>query len=119
MRGPAEVTRLLESVANDPPLHLYLTLAVMTGARRGQLLALRWVDVDLVGGNLSIQRSVVEGPQSPVRVPTKTRRSYRVALDQASLEHLRDSTSEEPKASSIASCSRPTPGEPALGYPTL
>jgi integrase len=86
---PSEVARLLESVANDPPLHLYLTLAATTGARRGQLIALRWMDVDLVGGSLSIQRSVVEGPDGPVLVPTKTRRSYRVALDRASLELLR------------------------------
>jgi hypothetical protein len=49
---PSEVARLLQFVANDPPLHLYLT-ATTTGARRGQLLALRWIDVDLVSGNLS------------------------------------------------------------------
>ena len=54
---PGEVARLLEAVADDPALHLYLTLAAMTGARRGQLLALRWWDVDLEGGSLSIQRS--------------------------------------------------------------
>jgi integrase len=58
---PVEVARLLESVANDPPLHLYLTLAATTGARRGQLLALRWTDVDLIGGSF---RS--KGPQSRV-----------------------------------------------------
>ena len=83
---PLEVARLLESVAeSDAALQLYLTLAAMTGARRGQLLALRWIDVDLVLGALSIQRAVVEGPDGPVLVPTKTRRSYRVALDEASL----------------------------------
>ncbi len=88
-RTPAEVARLLESVADDPPLQLYLTLAATTGARRGQLLALRWTDVDLVAGSLSMQRSVVEGPEGPVLVPTKTRRSHRVALDPASVELLR------------------------------
>ena len=86
---PAEVARLLESVADDPPLRLYLTLAATTGARRGQLLALRWADVDLAAGSLSMQRSVVEGPEGPVLVPTKTRRSHRVALDPSSLELLR------------------------------
>ena len=86
---PAQVAQLLDFVARDPALHLYLTLAATTGARRGQLLALRWIDVDLVGGSLSIQRSLVEGPDGPLLVPTKTRRSYRVALDAASLELLR------------------------------
>ena len=91
MRAPTlgEVAQLLDFVAHDPDLHLYLNLAATTGARRGQLLALRWVDVDLVGGSLSIQRSLVEGPDGPRLVPTKTRRSYRVALDTASLELLR------------------------------
>jgi hypothetical protein len=39
--------------------------------------------------SLSIQRAIVEGPDGPVLVPTKTLRSYRVALDTASLELLR------------------------------
>jgi integrase len=86
---PEQVAQLLEYVARDRALHLYLTLAATTGARRGQLLALRWIDVDLVGGSLSIQRSLVEGPDGPLLVPTKTRRSYRVALDAASHELLR------------------------------
>jgi integrase len=86
---PVQVAQLLEFVARDPALHLYLTLAATTGARRGQLLALRWIDVDLIGGSLSIQRSLVVGPGGPLVVPTKTRRSYRVVLDAASLELLR------------------------------
>ena len=86
---PGQVAQLLEFVARNPTLQLYLTLAATTGARRGQLLALRWIDVDLLGGSLSIQRSLVEGPDGPLLVPTKTRRSYRVALDAASLELLR------------------------------
>ena len=86
---PGQVAQLLEFVARDPALHVYLTLAATTGARRGQLLALRWIDVDLVEGSLSIQRSLVEGPDGPLLVPTKTRRSYRVALDAASHELLR------------------------------
>ncbi len=86
---PGQVAQLLEFAFCDPVLHLYLTPAARTGARRGQLLALRWVDVDLVGGSLSIQRSLVEGPDGPRMVPTKARRSYRVALDEASVELLR------------------------------
>jgi integrase len=87
---PRQVAQLLESVVGEALLHLYLTLAVTTGARRGQLLALRWIAVDLMGGSLSIQRSVVEGPDGPVLVPTKNHRSHRVALDSASLGLLRE-----------------------------
>jgi len=87
---PGQVAQFLEFVARDRALHLYLTLAATTGARRGQLLALRWILEDLVGGSLSIQRSLVEGPDGPPLVPTKTRRSYRGALDTASLDLLRN-----------------------------
>lgn len=80
--SPAELGRLLALVkAHDPLLHLFLVLGATTGARRGQLLALRWGDVDLGHRSLSFQRALVEGPSGPVLAPTKTRRSHRVALD--------------------------------------
>jgi integrase len=79
---PEEVDRLLEHVrANQPLLHLFLILAATTGARRGQLLALRWADVDFEHRSLAFQRAWVEGPNGPTLAPTKTRRSHRVALD--------------------------------------
>ena len=94
---PTELALLLAHVGrSDPPLRLYLVLAATTGARRGQLLALRWGDVDLAVGCLRIQRSVIEGPDGPVLVPTKTRRSYRVSLDHASLGLLRTHHAELP-----------------------
>ena len=87
---PEEVTRLLEHVALRRPLfHLFLVLAATTGARRGQLLALRLQDVNFDHTSLSFQRALVEGPEGPVLAPTKTRRSHRVALDAASLHLLR------------------------------
>ena len=45
--GPPLVAALLDTVRDHHPgLHAYLCLAVSTGARRSQLLALRWVDID-------------------------------------------------------------------------
>ncbi len=70
-------------------LHLFLVLAATTGARRGQLLALRWADVDFDHGSLSFQRALVEGPHGPVLAPTKMPRSHRVALDSATQQLLR------------------------------
>jgi integrase len=87
---PEEVSTLLaHAAAVDALLGMYLALAAITGARRGQLLALRWGHVDLEGGCLRIQRSIVEGPDGPVLVPTKTRRSYRLSLGAGMLELLR------------------------------
>lgn len=80
--SPEEVGRLLAHVrAHHPLVHLFLILAATTGARRGQLLALKWADVDFEHASLSFQRAWVEGPNGPVLAPTKTRRSHRVALD--------------------------------------
>jgi integrase len=79
---PHDVAVLLAHTAEaDPLLHLFLVLAATTGARRGQLLALGWTDIDLETASISFQRALVEGPSGPVLVPTKTRRSHRVALD--------------------------------------
>jgi integrase len=79
---PADVAVLLAHTAEtDPLLHLFVVLAATTGARRGQLLALRWMDIDFDTKSISFQRALVEGPSGPVLVPTKTRRSHRVALD--------------------------------------
>jgi integrase len=79
---PTDVAGLLAYTAEaDPLLHLFVVLAATTGARRGQLLALRWIDIDVDTKSISFQRALVEGPNGPVLVPTKTRRSHRVALD--------------------------------------
>ena len=72
--SPRDVTLLLESVRrSDPPLHCYLRLAVCTGARRSQLLALRWGDIDLDRAAIAFTRALVIGPDGPELRWTKTR----------------------------------------------
>jgi integrase len=79
---PAQVAQLLAHAANTRPLfHLFLVLAATTGARRGELLALRWLDIDLDHGSIAIQRALIEGPHGPVLAPTKTRRPHHIDLD--------------------------------------
>ena len=86
----AEVVELVTQASeSSPSLGLFFLLAATTGARRGELLALRWRDVDLDSGSLSIQRSLIEGPDGPVLAPTKTRRSHKVALDESSTAALK------------------------------
>jgi integrase len=87
---PAQVNRLLGYAAQTTPLfHLFLVLAVITGARRGELLALRWNDINLTHGAISIQRALLEGPTGPVLAPTKTRRPHHVDLDHGTLALVR------------------------------
>lgn len=80
--SPADVALLIaKATASDPSLGTYLRLAASTGARRSQLLALRWKDIDLLRGRISFTRALVEGPHGPVLAPTKTRCAYQVSLD--------------------------------------
>lgn len=86
---PAQVAALLVHAAADPAFQLFLVLAATTGARRGELLALRWADIDLARGSISVQRALIEGPSGSVLAPTKTRRPHHIDLDARSLALVR------------------------------
>jgi len=87
--SPHEVAALLEwARREDPPLFCYLRLAVSTGARRSQLLALRWGDVDEERAAIAFTRALVEGPDGPELRSTKTNRTYRVELDAETVDVL-------------------------------
>lgn len=60
---PEEVNRLLE-VTSGTDIGDLIAVAVMTGLRQGELLGLRWRDVDLPGRKISVVRSwhAVSGP---------------------------------------------------------
>lgn len=52
-----QARRLLDTAAGDPLEALYV-LALTTGMRRGELLGLKWADVDLTLGSLQVRRTV-------------------------------------------------------------
>lgn len=66
----------------------FLGLAGVTGARRGQLCALRWSDVDLDTGAATIHRGLVHGDGEVVERGTKTGVRLHIALDAASCRLL-------------------------------
>lgn len=53
---PEQLERLTEVLADDP-LGAFYYLAMVTGARRGELMALRWEDVDWNGPSITINRA--------------------------------------------------------------
>ena len=55
--GADELARLARGFVRHP-LHLFVATAIATGARRNELLALRWADVDFEGMSLRIARAV-------------------------------------------------------------
>lgn len=71
-------------------LHAPLVIAASTGLRRGELLALRWQDVDLAAATLAVRQSVVESRAGDLsfKLP-KTPKSRRVvALPQMAVRIL-------------------------------
>jgi integrase len=65
-------------------------LALGTGMRRGELLALRWQDVDLDGGSLKVERSLEETSNGLRFKPPKSARGRRtISLAPAVISELR------------------------------
>jgi integrase len=93
--SPRQVAVLLEwARREDPPLFCFLRLAVSTGARRSQLLALQWGDVDEERPAVAFTRALIEGPNGPELRSTKTHRTYRVELDGETFDVLMDHRSD-------------------------
>jgi integrase len=74
---PAEVAALLSAASGDRLEALYVT-AVHTGLRRSELLGLKWTDIDLDAGTLSVQRSLdKDGTFNPPK-RSKSRRTVKL-----------------------------------------
>jgi integrase len=61
---------------------------MVTGLRRAELLGLRWSDVDLATGTLTVARNVVVVGGRLIEKDTKTHRMRRIALDPETVEVL-------------------------------
>ncbi len=90
---PAQVAQLLNAAwARDPDFATLLWLAMTTGARRGELCALRWPDVRLEERDLLVARNYVQRGRHRKEKDTKTHQSRRIALDAETIavlaEHL-------------------------------
>lgn len=63
-------------------------LVMVTGMRRGEVVALRWNDVDLSAGRLEVRRSYGRVKGKAVEKATKTHQMRLVALDELTVEVL-------------------------------
>jgi integrase len=82
--SPAERTvwtaaeaRSFLAAAEDDTLGMLWRLALSTGLRRGELLALRWQDVDLDAGRLTVKQSLVMCGGKAVIQPPKSKAAVR------------------------------------------
>ena len=79
-----------EARIEDPDFGAYLWLMAVTGCRRGEACALRWSDVDLERGEITIHRSIAMAGATPYEKGTKTHQARRLALDAATVGLLRE-----------------------------
>jgi integrase len=89
---PPSVEQLAEMLAaasvDQPELGTYIVLAASSGARRSEILALRWKDLDFDTGTLVIGRGIVIGEAGVVEKDTKTHQIRRLSLDTTTLAEL-------------------------------
>jgi len=86
---PLQLRQFLESLEGDL-MHAACFLAAMTGMRRGEILGLRWQDVDFENEILSVQQSLISVEYQLIFTTPKTRRARRVvALDKRTLVVLK------------------------------
>ncbi len=83
-------TFLKTAKAAGPQPAAFYTLALDTGARRGELAAVQWSDVDLPAGKVTIRRTLLKGGKAPVFGPTKTGTIRTLELSAETVELLRN-----------------------------
>jgi integrase len=88
--NPDQVVQLFRlAQESDPELATFIMLAASSGARRGELIALRWNDIDLDRGRLLIERGIVLVHGDLIEQGTKTHQSRRISLDAGTVTALK------------------------------
>ena len=86
-----QVGKLLQQAStDDPDLGRFLHVAASTGARRGEICALRWRNLDAKLNTLTIERSIIEIPGGIAEKDTKNHANRRMALDPGTLNVLEE-----------------------------
>lgn len=87
----AQQLRAFLDVCADHRLHAALWVSANTGMRRGELLGLRWGDVELEAARLSVNRSLISVGYELHETRGKTRTARRsIDLDEQTIAVLRD-----------------------------
>jgi integrase len=87
---PADVAKVIASArsSGQAQLALYLWLAAVTGARRGELCALHWADLDFQRGVVHIAHSYSVAGGTKARKDTKTHQDRSLAIDEITVTVL-------------------------------
>jgi integrase len=88
---PEEVQSIISEAEKTHPLVATITIiAALTGARRGELCALRWTDIDWRGRTLNIDRAVYEPKGGGWALKdTKSHQGRKIGVDDYGIETLK------------------------------
>ena len=84
-----QAARIVVEAWKDPDWGMLVWLAMVTGARRGELCALRWDCIDFATGLLQIRTSIAQQGGTTWEKDTKTHQQRRITLDPQTLALLR------------------------------
>jgi integrase len=84
-----EAARIVTEAWRDPDWGMLVWLAMVTGARRGELCALTWERIDFATGVLAIHTSIAQRNGRTWEKETKTHQQRRITLDDQTLALLR------------------------------
>jgi len=86
----AETAKLLKA-AEGRPIYPAILLAVTTGMRRGELLALRWSDIDFLEGHLDVNQALVDTKAKGLefKAPKSEAGKRRISLPAITIEELK------------------------------
>ncbi len=87
--SPEQAARIATEAWKDLDWGMLVWLALMTGARRGELCALRWDRLDFATGVLTIRSSIAQSGAKTWEKDTKTHQQRRITLDDQTLALLR------------------------------
>jgi integrase len=102
--SPEEAMRL-EEIAKQYAVYPFVFLALHTGMRRGELLALRWRNVDLGAGAIHVEesRQFIDG-QTYTGPPKSAKGDRRIPLDEDSVSLLHELRRKNTQGSEFVLC---------------
>lgn len=84
-----QAARIVNAAWRDPDWGMLVWLAMVTGARRGELCALAWDRLDFATDVLTIRTSIAQNGEDTWEKETKTHQQRRIVLDEQTLALLR------------------------------